>query len=129
MEEKDFFWLVGLLEGEGSFQAPPPSAPRSSRIRLKMTDRDVVERASLLMGGYTIFHIVSKTPNWKDCYDFKVTGERAVWLMIAFYSQMGVRRQQQIARAIAGHPAKEFLGIVGWQEAIARWQQLDLKRR
>ena len=39
-------YLAGLLEGEGSFQ----SSDRLLRIALHMTDRDIVERASALLG-------------------------------------------------------------------------------
>ena len=42
------FWLAGILEGEGSFLARPPSSPNSPAIRLPMTDVDVVERVAAI---------------------------------------------------------------------------------
>jgi hypothetical protein len=128
MSEQDFFWLVGLLEGEGCFLAPPPSDPKSARIRLKMCDRDVVQRAADLTGGYRIATIVSTNPKWNDAYDFKTTGERAVWLMVALYPYMGARRQAAIARAIAHHPASKNLSSEKSPEKLAvdlaKWSAL-----
>ena len=43
----DIAWLAELLEGEGSFVM----SERSIAIVVKMTDRDVVERAAALLGG------------------------------------------------------------------------------
>lgn len=37
-------WVAGLLEGEGTFLAPPPSSPNQPRLRVQMTDRDIVDR-------------------------------------------------------------------------------------
>ena len=49
MEPSDLRWLAGLLEGEGTFLRPVPSAPRAPLIRLAMTDHDVVRRAAGLL--------------------------------------------------------------------------------
>ena len=47
MNERDeFFWLVGLLEGEGSFMPAPPSEPTRPRISIQMTDEDVLSRVA-----------------------------------------------------------------------------------
>ena len=42
--DPDLHWLAGLLEGEGTFMAGPPSAPRTPAVQLSMVDRDVAER-------------------------------------------------------------------------------------
>lgn len=44
-------WLAGLLEGEGNFRHQGKSA---AIIQLGMTDRDIVERASQIMGNATV---------------------------------------------------------------------------
>ena len=49
ISERDLCWLAGLLEGEGSFIAGPPSAPRTPAVVLSMVDRDVVARAADLL--------------------------------------------------------------------------------
>lgn len=47
MELKDLYWLAGLLEGEGCFTY----SGSTPMVQLQMTDKDVVERASLLLKG------------------------------------------------------------------------------
>ena len=51
MDTKEFFWLVGLLEGEGSFLKPTPSQPHSPAISVQMTDEDVIQKVSVLLGS------------------------------------------------------------------------------
>jgi hypothetical protein len=45
----DLHWLAGLLEGEGRFIPGPPSAPRTPAVVLTMADRDIVDRAAILL--------------------------------------------------------------------------------
>jgi hypothetical protein len=70
MTDQDFYWLAGLLEGEGSFLPGPPSAPNSLRIALMMTDADVVARVAALWG--VAYHGVrqerSRIMGWKPNY-------------------------------------------------------------
>lgn len=46
MNHDDTIWLAGLLEGEGTFDLHRGKYPR---VRVGMTDRDVVGRAATLM--------------------------------------------------------------------------------
>lgn len=99
MKETDLTWLAGLLEGEGSFLKAPPSNPNCPRISLEMTDKDVVERAALLMGGKAVRRVL-KDPLWKPAYRVIVKGLRAVTLMRILYPEMGARRRSQISAAL-----------------------------
>lgn len=56
MDDSDLYWLAGLLEGEGTFVAGPPSAPTVPLIRLVMTDGDIVQRAAGLIGRSVQHH-------------------------------------------------------------------------
>lgn len=100
MEEKDFFWLVGLLEGEGCFMRPCPSAPNRPRISLGMTDEDIIKRAASYF-GVSYHKRKSKIINHKDSYRFDKSGKPAVDWMKKLRPYMGERRQVQIDRAIA----------------------------
>lgn len=56
MREVDAAWLAGLLEGEGSFIVGSTVSSNGytsyrTRISLAMTDKDVVDRAAVLMGA------------------------------------------------------------------------------
>lgn len=90
----DLHWLAGLLEGEGSFMHPSPSRPRSARISLESTDRDIVERAASLF-GINFIYVRKNGPN-KDSYQVQVSGARAELWMRKLLPLMGIRRQSRI---------------------------------
>ena len=99
MKEFDFYWLVGLLEGEGSFMKGSPSAPNMVKISLQMTDEDVVKRVGLLFGRK--YHKVTpKNTKHKDSYSVCLTGTKALDLMKIMKPHMSLRRQEQIQRAL-----------------------------
>jgi hypothetical protein len=102
IEAADLHWLAGLLEGEGTFVAGPPSAPRSPGVQLSMADRDVMERAAALLGcGVSV--VPARREGWRTAYCARVRGARAVRWMQLLRPLMGRRRQQQIDRALACH--------------------------
>lgn len=93
---EEVVWLAGLLEGEGSFDAHRGKYPR---IRLAMTDRDVVARAAALMDA-TIrlsLHPAPAQPTWHT----EISGERAAVIMRELLPFMGTRRSGRIASVLA----------------------------
>ena len=100
--EFDLAWLAGLLEGEGSFIAGPPSAPRSPAVQLSMVDRDIVARAAALI-GVSVTVVPSRREGWRTAYCARVRGARAVLWMKRLRPLMGTRRQAQIDRAVASY--------------------------
>lgn len=96
MERDDLIWLAGLLEGEGAFDA---QRGKYARIRLAMTDRDVVQRAATLMGtsNRLSLHPAPAKPTWHA----EVQGARAVDLMRLLLPFMGARRSAKIAEVLA----------------------------
>jgi hypothetical protein len=92
----DLLWLAGLLEGEGSFDAHRGRYPR---IRLAMTDRDVVGRAAFLMDA-TIRLSLHPAPN-KATWHTEISGKRAALIMAEILPHMGSRRSGKIAEALA----------------------------
>lgn len=99
---QDLHWLAGLLEGEGSFLAGPPSAPRSPIVQASMVDRDIIDRAGTLLGsGVTV--VPPRRDGWATTYCIRARGSRAVLWMQRLRPLMGKRRQAQIDRAIASH--------------------------
>jgi hypothetical protein len=105
MSDQEFYWLAGLLEGEGSFLPGPPSAPNSVRITLTMTDADVVARVAALWG--VSYHEVRRelchAMGWKPNFYTHLRGRPAVEMMRRLLPFMGVRRQGQIERALASY--------------------------
>lgn len=95
-DRDDLLWLSGLLEGEGSFDLHRGKYPR---IRLGMTDRDVVGRAASLMDAKIrlSLHPAPAKPTWHT----EVSGDRAAAIMRAILPFMGARRSAKIATILA----------------------------
>jgi hypothetical protein len=105
-DRDDFLWLAGLLEGEGTFDAHRGKYPR---IRLAMTDRDVVGRAATLMDT-TIrlaLHPAPAKPTWHT----EVSGTRAAAIMRELLPHMGARRSAKIAEALATEAYRPARGV------------------
>ena len=51
IDEKTLYWLVGLLEGEGSVLAPSSSSPNKPGVAFTATDVDVISKVSELLNG------------------------------------------------------------------------------
>lgn len=96
MERDDLVWLAGLLEGEGTFDLHNGKYPR---IRLSMTDRDVVGRAATLMGAKVRLSL--KPAPQKAQWNAEISGEKADVLMRALLPLMGSRRSGRIADVLA----------------------------
>ena len=102
ISDRDLCWLAGLIEGEGTFLAGPPSAPRTPAVQVSMVDRDVIERAGSILQA-SVYAVPSRRENWKDAYGVRVRGMRAVLWMQRLRPLMGARRQEQIDRAMASY--------------------------
>ena len=93
-------WLAGLLEAEGSFLAPPPSAPNAPMIACRTTDRDIAERVATAFGVAVVSNPkrVHRTE-----YATTVKGARAVRLMAELFPLLGLRRQGAVEAAVAAY--------------------------
>lgn len=102
----DLLWLAGLLEGEGSFDA---HKGRYARVRLGMTDRDIVTRAATVMGSRVrlALHALPDKASWHT----EITGTTAVEIMREILPYMGARRSQKIA---------EVLGVVAYRDQTVK---------
>jgi hypothetical protein len=121
IREPDLHWLAGLLEGEGTFLAGPPSAPRSPAVQVSMVDRDIIERAGALLDA-AVTMVPSRREGWRTAYCVRVRGARAVMWMQRLRPLMGTRRQVQIDRAIESHgpDPRRLLDDQRAAEALAR---------
>ena len=96
MSKEDLIWLAGLCEGEATFDAQRGRYPR---IRVAMTDRDVVGRIATLL-GVSIRLTLKPAPN-KPVWTAELQGERAAVIMRALLPHMGARRSGKIAEILA----------------------------
>lgn len=101
----DLIWLAGLLEGEGTFDLHKGRYPR---IRLGMTDRDVVGRAATLLGARVrlSLHAAPKSATWHT----EISGARAAEIMAQILPHMGARRSARIA-TVLGHASLVGKGV------------------
>ena len=93
--ERDLYWLAGLLEGEGSFMMPTPSAqPSQIKASLHMTDDDVVQRVCDYWGVSQ--RTGNMLPSGKQVWKVDITGAKAASWMRVLKPLMGQRRQARI---------------------------------
>lgn len=99
----DLAWLAGLLEGEGTFTIRRPKRGRpTARMKLAMTDEDVVRRArdTVRMGTLHGPYVVRAgcKPHWEWVVARKAD---VITLLSALSPLMGSRRQARIAECLA----------------------------
>jgi hypothetical protein len=103
MKVEDFFWMVGILEGEGCFMHGPPSRPNRPIIAIQMTDEDVVKRVASLIGTRVWCDLQGQRGRlrpWKPTFKTVLGGSRAVALMKEIAPHMGSRRRSKIEEII-----------------------------
>lgn len=101
--DKEFYWLIGLLEGEGCFMAHRGYYPY---LAIQMTDVDIIQRASrILKKRATRVSKINKSRHHrsptKALYSVRVNGECAADWMKIIYSQMGNRRKRKIREILS----------------------------
>jgi hypothetical protein len=102
VDYRSIHWLAGLLEGEGSFLAPPPSNPNTPAIAISMTDEDIIARVAKIFE--TKYHRVSaRLEGAKTPYTAHLRGKPSHDLMRSLYPLMGKRRQAQIDKALQNY--------------------------
>jgi hypothetical protein len=97
-------WLAGLFEGEGTFFMSRNIVNKkvypSPRVVISMTDRDVIEKVSQLVGT----KVCSAKPygvSKKYTYKVHLVGKKAITFMEAILPLMGKRRSEKILSIIS----------------------------
>ena len=103
MKPLDFGWLVGLIEGEGTF-AKMLANKGHGKIALTMTDGDVMARAARLFGRKLQgpFRRPSAPKTRKPKYTVEIAGEPGRRWARCLYKHLGARRRAQIANVWYG---------------------------
>jgi hypothetical protein len=99
-------WLAGLLEGEGCFIAykeKNKTCRTRFEVKLKMCDKDVIEKAQEIVPTRTGRIIISKSKkkNWSDAYAAKWNGKEAEILARRVLPYMGKRRSEKIKEILS----------------------------
>lgn len=90
--------VAGLFEGEATFGSTRKAC--SPSIRVKMTDRDVVEGVAKLAGVRVRGPYWDGNPKHKPLFAVAICGLKAVQWMMTIYKFMGCRRREKIACAL-----------------------------
>lgn len=102
MHREDAAWLAGLLDGEGCFDNPRGNP----RIRVKMTDLDIILRAADVMGA-TTYPEPPAQPHHKPLAVAQLTGDSAVAVMRAILPWLSSRRTARVTEIITEHAARK----------------------
>lgn len=102
-------WLAGLIDGEGCLDSPRGNP----RVRIKMTDHDVVLRAALLMDARTYLELQEGR---KPALVAQITGEKAMVVLEAILPYLGSRRSAKatdilLTRRLRDYPRRYVLGV------------------
>ena len=100
-ENEQFYWLVGLLEGEGSFFVSNSGGVRAPtpKISIQMTDEEPIRHVAEMWGvKYGEYPPYGK--NRKGTYSVTLCGSKSIPWMKRLKPYMSLRRQKQIDRCI-----------------------------
>jgi len=109
MDQYDFGWLVGLIEGEGCFYCKESNCQISSGqycyplagFTLMSTDKDIMNRFGDLLGVEPRGPYYKKSKKErKVVWSVQITGNRAIAIMNTLHPHLGERRQEQINKAL-----------------------------
>jgi len=89
----DIAWAAGIFEGEGSFHQTKSGSPQA---KVKMADRDVVERFYEIVGFGHFGFSASQKPEWSDMWVWRVTSWRDFLRFVDLVGHhLGARRAQR----------------------------------
>src|ERR1700733_8067762 len=99
MTPEETAWCAGVLESEGCFHLQEGRYPR---VRVMMTDRDVLERLRLLVSGKPLRVIPKRQAHHKQAWQLDIcTSQKAANLMQLVRPWMGKRRTARIDECLA----------------------------
>lgn len=107
LTEAEFWWMVGILEGEGFFDFNNGS----QRVSIAMTDLDTIEKVSAIFTKITSRKYNTRHKNYAKAehntlYEVNVHGQGARDILMMIVPHMCARRRQRIWQVINGHRPK-----------------------
>ena len=98
----DFFelgWIVGFLEGEGSFMLTKTAKYPAPLVVAVQVEIEPVLKLYNWFGG-ALNHRERKDPNHNDIWRWQIYGQKAAFVMRLVEPYMTAKRQKAIARAL-----------------------------
>jgi len=102
-------WFAGLFEGEGHFEIC--KGRKSLGLTIKMTDRDVLEKAHRMFGGWLWDGQRKEKPHHKQAFVWKLMErDKAYAMVVAMFQFLGFRRQEQAKVWLAKYASLPTIG-------------------
>jgi len=114
----DLSWLVGILEGEGSFGASTNDDKYFHVwLSVSMTDKDILNKVSKLVGlGKIMGPYIRANKSWKPVWVWRLSGLSAYKVMKLVLPLMGYRRARKIEELLSIYECNRELGKLGFQK-------------
>lgn len=99
--EQSFFWLIGILEGEGNFYITKDN--RRVRVKVSMSDLDTIERVATILNTSVRGYMPSQPRDHRDrskMFEAALSGCQAAKLMKQVLPYMSQRRATKIREAL-----------------------------
>ena len=101
LNDIEFGWVAGLIEGEGSFTAKKSKRKNGyscqPQLRVSMTDEDVVRKLAALIPAGNVLKAGRRTKVGKEVWMWTLSKSQAlIDLMIVLRPLMGKRRRERI---------------------------------
>lgn len=112
LSEFDRGWVVGIVEGEGTFRSR--NLTQKPGVVVSQKDPEILEKLKGFLGGnlYDYTHKSPTTGHYGTAalWRWTLNGRAAVDLMVAVRPSMSVRRQQQIDGKLGKYSGEYALG-------------------
>ena len=121
MSPTELGWLAGIIEGEGCF---PKGSKPCGRLRVAMTDRDIIERLQTVTGLGLIHDRGRRHDHWKQVWDWTVLRrENMCAIAEAIAPLLLQRRRDQMSFIFqaAGMPMPPIAALVYGQPDAWGW--------
>jgi DNA-binding transcriptional regulator PaaX len=140
MNDRDFGWMVGIIEGEGSILVKKPARFGEHETRgygtvqvcVRMTDHDIMLRLKALLEELLEREDISmrqydqSNKRWKRLWHLTVSGMEASRLLQKILPYLGERRKEAAMDAIdfmADRPGPhEYYAIEGIDRRMPQWK-------
>src|SRR5262245_34912045 len=119
MTEKEIGWVVGFLEGEGSFQAKG----NVIRVSVSQVQLEPLERLRRYIGGHIYRVRAKKGP----IHHWTLNGKAAALMMEFLLPDLSPRRQEQCRKALTTYGSRPKRDWHAWSRAGVR-ARLEKKR-
>ena len=105
--DPELAWVMGVLEGEGSFILANQSSGKYAGISMQTIDKDILERIQDRLGGKVYGPYNYQGEGYKPLYHWWHRGRGVTEaIMLSMYPYMSPRRQKQILNVLKNSEAR-----------------------